>query len=260
MLAADGDAQTEALARVAEAYAPALGLLPRDIVHCTQGARVRLSQLAQAMGLQVPPGAPARRLLQPTAAAAEVAAAVVSPAVPAQVAQLQLTRGLQDGLDAVRQAVATGSMRLIEGLNLVLETLQQALDLRCVVFCLREPKSGQLVGRVALGAGSAATSAAFRIATGAANPTDLFAAVCAKGADLLVADAKTVASRLPAWYRQGVNAPTFLLLPLMLKGAPIGLIYADKASAGSIVLGEADLALLRGLRDQAVAALGKGAR
>ena len=139
----------------------------------------------------------------------------------------------------------------------MLQTVQQALDLRCVVFCLREPKSGDLVGRVALGVGS--SGAAFRVAPQAAAATDLFAAVCAKGADLLIADAKSVATRLPAWYRERVNAPTFLLLPLQIKGAPIGLIYADKAVAGSIVLGDAELTLLRGLRDQAVAAFGNGA-
>ena len=83
--------------------------------------------------------------------------------------------------------------------------------------------------------------------------------MCAKGADLLIADAKTVAAKLPPWYRQRVNAPTFLLLPMLMKGAPIGLIYADKATAGSIVLGESELGLLRGLRDQAVAAFSRGA-
>ena len=115
------------------------------------------------------------------------------------------------------------------------------------------------MGRVALGVGSSEIKAAFCVAPKAAAGTDLFAAVCAKGADLLIADANTVAKRLPAWYRQRVNAPTFLLLPMQLKGSPIGLIYADKAVAGSIVLGKAELALLCGLRDQAVAAFGKGA-
>jgi hypothetical protein len=76
----------------------------------------------------------------------------------------------------------------------------------------------------------------------------------------LIADASagSFPSRLPAWYRQSVNAPTFLLLPLMLKGAPFGLIYADKAVAGSIQLTEADMALSRALRDQAVAAFRQG--
>ena len=44
----------------------------------------------------------------------------------------------------------------------------------------------------------------------------------------------------------------------MLKGQPIGLIYADKATAGAIKLAEGELALLRALRDQATAAFQKG--
>jgi hypothetical protein len=56
---------------------------------------------------------------------------------------------------------------------------------------------------------------------------------------------------LPEWYRQTVHAPAFVLLPLMMKGAPFALIYADKAEAGSIMLGEKELSLLRTLRNQA---------
>ena len=86
--------------------------------------------------------------------------------------------------------------------------------------------------------------------------TDLFAAVCGKGADTLITDATVpnIASRLPAWYVQGVNAPAFLLLPLTLKGAAFALIYADKAEPGCIELGEKELSLLRTLRNQAVMA------
>lgn len=256
MLGADGAEQTQALTLVAETYGPALGLLPRDILQCAQGARTRLSTMAQAMGIHVAADAPARRLLQTTVAGAidnahnAVAAAGSPAAVQARLGQ---------GLKAVREAVAQKSMRLNEVLNLVLQTMQQALDLRCVVFCLREPRTGHLVGRFSLGEGSADISAAFRITPEVPGQPDLFAALCARGADLLISDTRTVANRLPAWYRQKVNAPTFLLLPMQLKGSAIGLIYADKASAGTLVIGDAELATLRGLRDEAVAAFGKGA-
>jgi hypothetical protein len=102
------------------------------------------------------------------------------------------------------------------------------------------------------------TRQAFQIKPDIGAVADLFGWLCAKGADLLVSDARTVAARLPAWYRQRINAPTFLLLPLMLKGQPIGLIYADKTPAGSIVLTETELTLLRALRDEATAAFARG--
>jgi hypothetical protein len=144
-------------------------------------------------------------------------------------------------------------------LNLVLDTLQRALDFRCVVLCLREPRSGHLVGRLGIGAGAADVSAAFRVSLEGATHGDLFAALCAKGADLLVKDTATVANRLPLWYRKRVNAATFLVMPLLIKGAPFGLIYADKNQMGSIVLTEADLGVLRALREEAVAAFQRGA-
>ena len=262
MLGADGDAQTAALTSVAERFAPALGMSARDILAGAQGARERMAGLAQAMGLQVPAGAPARRLLQPTQDAKTLARAGQPTLAAVQTATVR--RGpsgaacLNSGLQAVQQALAQRSMRLNEVLNLVLETLQQGLELRCVVFCLRDPTSGLLLGRVALGEGSSDISSAFRIAPDATAGHDLFAAISAKGADLLIADARSVAKRLPAWYRQRVNAGTFVLLPMVVKGRPIGLIYGDKAEASTLKIGEAELTLMRHLRDQAVEAFSKG--
>ena len=262
MLLPDLDQQAQTLQTVAEDYAPALGLEVRDMLGTVQGARTRLSHMAQAMGLHVAANAPARRLLQTEVARqADVERTVphglASPASTA--APLAALPGLAQGLERVRQAVSNRSLPLNELLNLVLETVQQSLDMRSVVFCLRDPKSGQLLGRFGMGKDAQETASAFRITPASNAGSDLFSAICAKGADLLIADTKTVAAKLPLWYRQRVNAPTFLLLPLLLKGAPIGLIYADKGSAGSIVLGEAELSLLRGLRDQAVAAFSRGA-
>jgi hypothetical protein len=47
-------------------------------------------------------------------------------------------------------------------------------------------------------------------------------------------------------------------MPLQMNGRCIGLIYADKMSAGSIVLHEGELVALRALRDEAVAAFKRG--
>ena len=72
----------------------------------------------------------------------------------------------------------------------------------------------------------------------------------------LIADATAanIAQRLPAWYRTQINAPAFLLLPLMMKNATFALIYADSSLPGGIVLDEKELSLLRTLRNQAVMA------
>ena len=90
---------------------------------------------------------------------------------------------------------------------------------------------------------------------------NLFQAICQKGADTVITDARvpSIAQRLPAWYQTHVGAPAFLLLPMALKGAPFGLIYGDVGEPGSWVVDERELALVRTLRNQAVMALRQAA-
>jgi hypothetical protein len=122
------------------------------------------------------------------------------------------------------------------------------------VFCLRDPKTDTLTGRFGLGDDAAKVAAAFKVTL--KGQSDLFTAICLKGADTLIRDATvdSVSKRLPLWYRQSINAPSFLMLPMVLKGAPFAFIYADQATAGAIELDEKELSLLRTLRNQAVMA------
>ena len=264
LLGSDGEAQNEALGQVAEQFSHVLGLNAKEIVGAAHSSRSRLAQLTQAMGLQVAPGAPARRLLEDTTMVAITAQAAHAasgagdktlqmPATQAAAAQGMLTTTLEE----VRSALSTKRLGLNELLPLVLDTIHRALDLRCVVFCLRESRSGRLIGRLGVGTGAREISAAFDIAPDATAGGDLFGVLCHKGADMLIADAAAVATKLPLWYRQRVNAATFLLLPLMIKGAPVGLIYADKLKAGTLVLADGDLKLLRALRDQVTSAFSR---
>jgi len=252
----EGDAQGLELARVAEAYAPLFGISPRDIVGAAHSSRKDLSELVQALGLQVAPGAAVRRLLEDASVIdLSQVQTLVLPATHVAAAHTLLS----GALDAVRGAMACERPSLNEVLKLVMDAMLKALDLHRVIFCLREPRGGRLLGRVGVGDGAMELSSAFRIEPDAAGEGDLFAVLCTRGADLLISNAAAVAAKLPPWYRQRVNAPTFLLMPLMLKGAPIGLIYADKPKAGTLVLGESELGLMRLLRDQLTEAFAKSA-
>ena len=123
-----------------------------------------------------------------------------------------------------------------------------------MVFCLREARTDQLTGRFGLGEGSEAVVRAMKVPLNV--PGDLFTVVCLRGADTLINDATEprISARLPRWYVEGVNAPSFLLLPLQMKGQPFALIYADQAAPGGIVVDDKALGLLRTLRNQAVMA------
>jgi len=247
-------------------------------------AREKLTELAQAMEITVQPDSLAANLLSPTSypasepdaqpsaygetlranelratePAESAAAAPVDPlddrvktvAASDQVAQT-LTAGIQDITNAMVE-----DFKLSDILRMILEAMFRALDFQRVVFCLRDPKTDTLTGRFGLGAGVEGVVKTFSVYLGPSNAPDLFATICSKGADTLINDASDprIAARLPAWYGHAYHAPTFLILPLLLKGKPFGLIYADKADCSSLLLSEKELSLLRTLRNQAVMA------
>ena len=74
------------------------------------------------------------------------------------------------------------------------------------------------------------------------------------GADTLIDDAGAarLQASLPAWFK-AQPARSFVLLPLLQKGQPVGLIYIARRQT-AIALDEAELSLLRSLRNQAVLA------
>jgi eukaryotic-like serine/threonine-protein kinase len=263
LLHAEPSEAGQGIAALAERYAKVLGVSTKTIEGAAVEARSKLSQMAEAMNLHVAPGSPASRLLRAPVEAApapdeadtltphELHATLPQPLAPhpAENAAEVMAAGIQDITNSMVE-----NFRLNEVLRMILETMFRALGFRRIVFCLRDPKTDTLTGRFGLGDGVERVTAAFKVSI--RTPADLFSAVCLKGADTLISDAtvSTIASRLPPWYRQSVNAPAFLLLPLMLKGAPFALIYADKAVPGGIDLGEKELSLLRTLRNQAVMA------
>jgi len=271
---ADGAYAPRRIEAIAERYGRALGVEPEQVQAASQAAQERLAQLARAMQIQLGAKSRARRLLAAPAPAADdtldrhtLRATDVAPldeasdktVVQAPVRDAaQVADMLAQGVQDITQHMVGESFKLNEVLRMILETMMRALGFRRVVFCLRDPKTNTLTGRFGLGDGAAEVAAAIQVPLKLMPgvPPDLFAAVCAKGADTLIADATmpAIAGRLPAWFTQKVKAPSFLLLPLLLKGAPFALIYADQAQAGGIQLDEKALALLRTLRNQGVMA------
>jgi HD-like signal output (HDOD) protein len=258
------------IAALARRYARALGVPPARFEAAADVARQRLAEMAESMRMHVPAHSPARRLLASPAEGTAAPGAGVEQGVDLLLTHtLQATQQLprpDDGARAENAAAVlvagiqdiTNTMvedfKLNDVLRMVLETMYRALGFRRVVFCLRDARSQLLTGRFGLGEDAAAVAALFKVSL--ARQGDLFAAVCLKGADTLVADAAQprISASLPDWYRERVGAPAFLLLPMLMRGKPMALIYADMAARGSLELGEKELALLRTLRNQALMA------
>ncbi len=262
------------MAQVTKNYARTMGVSTQDFKAATTVARKKLIELAKAMDIKVLAGSAAAKLLrapeedvtermenaaESTDMLTPLELHATLPGLPEhgtipcvndkRVAEI-LTAGIQDITNAMVE-----DFKLTDVLRMILETMFRAMDLQRIIFCMRDIKTDALTGRFGLGR-SVETMVKFFSIGMQANQADLFTAVCIKGSDTMIADATEsyIAERLPTWYRKSVNAPTFLLLPLLNKGKPFGLIYADKAKKGGMALDEKELALLRTLRNQAVMA------
>jgi hypothetical protein len=164
-------------------------------------------------------------------------------------AAMVLSAGIQDITNAMVE-----NFKLNDILRMILETMFRSLGVRRMVFGLRDAKTDIVTGRFGLGEGSDDAVRALAVPLKAQG--DLFAAVCLRGADTLITDATDphMQQRLPEWYRKNIDAPTFLLLPLQIKGRPFALIYADQSRPGGIAVDDKTLGLLRTLRNQAIMA------
>lgn len=145
--------------------------------------------------------------------------------------------------------------KLNDVLRIILETMYRAKGFKRVILCVRDARNNTMLGR--FGFGPDAPEIAKRFNFPLAFSPDIFHAGLSKGVDILISDTRDakVESRLPEWFRKGVNAGTFVIFPLCIKGSAVAMIYADCDHAGEIVIPEKELSLLRTLRNQAVLAI-----
>jgi len=165
----------------------------------------------------------------------------------------RLTRALERASIEVLSTAGIGQVATI-----VLDDMREALSLQRCVLCLRTP-DGRLRGRFGSGLGDAAQArnllAHFDVQLDRAR--DLFSLLCLNSRDTLISDSsqRTIADRLPDWYRLHVGAPTFLVLPMKSSTQVEGMLYFDRSPAGSLELDNRRLALLSALRTQLLVAI-----
>ncbi len=272
LLHSDPQEREARLAAVTRKYMSAMGVSAKEVQAATSKARQKLADLAAAMEIRVAPGSAAAKLLKPVEPPVEAlrpgsppaeshfaslelqATPVADVGHAASLRARQVAETLAAGIQDITNAMVE-DFKLSDVLRMILETMYRAMEFDRIIFCMRDAKTETMVGRFGLGEGVERYVKVFKTHLKAPTP-DLFGVVSVKGADTMISDATEarIVQRLPDWYRQHINAPTFLLLPLQIKGAPFGLIYADKTVRGSLELDDKELALLRTLRNQAVMA------
>ncbi|MEZ5558084.1 MAG: HDOD domain-containing protein [Pseudomonadales bacterium] len=131
-------------------------------------------------------------------------------------------------------ALLEGRPELDELVRLVLRGIHQGVGLERAWFALLSPDRRRLTVRHAVGA---ATPDGIAVDVGAGAPRNLFGAVLDSAKAMRVAAERrsAVAPLLTDALRDCLSVYTFVLMPVMVAGRPVGLLYADNAASGSEV-------------------------
>ena len=138
----------------------------------------------------------------------------------------------------------------------VLETLYGALGFRFATICLRDGRTGTFRARASLGENKAELQAGFTFPC--AFTRDLFHLALENNADMMIPDAFSPKIRdlLPAWYKTLLpDAESFIVLPLVVGKAQLGLFYADRIFTAPEGVPPDETALIKALKAPVLAAL-----
>ncbi len=152
-------------------------------------------------------------------------------------------------------ASLVGDFKLNDVLQMILETIYRGIGFNRTLILTRDNKQNAMVAKFGFGTGVEALIPRFHFPL--AFVADVFHLSIEKGLDIAIENinAPNIVDKIPDWYRKHINAPCFILLPVMLKDKAIGLFYADMLEANSLKLSQQQLSLLRTLRNQAVLAI-----
>ncbi len=164
--------------------------------------------------------------------------------------QAILNAGIQDITRSLVEDYA-----LADILRIIVETMYRGIGFRHVLLCIKDARNNSMAAKFGFGPDIEEIVRRFRFPLGGRK--DIFDVALSRGADILISDIRDpkISGHIPDWFGKAAGAETFILFPLVIKNAPVGLIYADRARAGELVIPENILSMLRALRNQAVLAI-----
>ena len=138
---------------------------------------------------------------------------------------------------------------------MILETIYRALPGSRVVLCLKERASGTITARFGYGEAVDRVLRRFRISL--RERGDVFHVAFTNNVDIRIDDTRDdkIRGRIPDWYHRDIGAHSFTLFPILIKQAPVALIYIDSPGDAPIRINDAQLGLLKTLRNQAILAI-----
>jgi HD-like signal output (HDOD) protein len=246
-------------------YGAALNIGEPELDELFETVAFELKSLLQSMNLQPVPrrapqddkgGLPNVLLLATLGAGAEEEQGCYPSGKPKNARDLLLA-GVQD----VTQMRASGTHKVNEVVLAVLETLYTALGFRFATVVLKDVRAGQYRARVSFGLTQARVQEGFAFPLappGDKAGRDLFYLAMENDADLMISDARGAKIRalLPAWHKALLpDAQSFIVLPLVVGKAQLGLFYADRTETAPEGVPPDETALIKALKGQVLAAL-----
>ncbi|HQT25358.1 MAG TPA: HDOD domain-containing protein, partial [Burkholderiales bacterium] len=160
-----------------------------------------------------------------------------------------LTAGLQDITNALLEGYDLNDL-----LRMVCETMYRSMGFSRVLLSIKDARQNVIVGKLGFGEKAEEVVKHFRFSL--SGEKDVFLVALDQGVDVLISDidAENIRERIPVWYLNSIDAKSFILLPMVVGGKPVGMLYADSVKTGLKIEGK-ELALLKTMRNQAVLAI-----
>ena len=263
-LAEPAGARAEAIAVLRERYSKALPISSEQIDELLDTCLGELSDFARLIQFDLEKG-PYRDLFErsddepPAAEIREHSDSDIAASMEILVEQSDATaatieKALSDGIQDITDTL-TSEFDLNQILHMILETIFRAFGNLRVALCLKDPRSG--VFRARFGHGDAIDSLVehFELKPGA--PANVFRVALERNVDLRIDNTRDagIRGKIPDWYHRHVAARSFTLFPIVVRGTPVGLIYLDSGDRPGLRLSDAQLGLLKTLRNQAILAI-----
>jgi serine/threonine protein kinase len=165
-----------------------------------------------------------------------------------------MEKALTDGIQDISSTL-TGDFTINEVMQMVLETIYRAIPGSRVMLALRNKASNSIQGK--FGYGEDVDELIRNFSVPLAYQPDVFHLVFKNNVDIKIDNSQDekIRNKIPDWYHRKIGAKFFVLFPIVIKHSPIAVIYIDSHKNGRINITDAQLSLLKTLRNQAVLAI-----
>ncbi len=152
--------------------------------------------------------------------------------------------------------VLLGKALLNDILFMILETMYRGFSFHRVILCIMDNKTRKMGARFTLGSVSQHIMDNFWFDVG--QSSDVFSKAVTGNQDMIINNAEdpAIKDRIPKWYRNLIGMSSFVIYPIVVKGKPIGIFYADKKTQENI-LSENEINQMKILRNLALLAIGQ---